>query len=537
MRRALGLLLLAAPGCAGADRALPDRAAAPKQAPASTVAAALPPSLPPPEAAPAEAPDPVPSASEAVETSSPAAAAAPSVPERPRLTSQGYFTWIWPHPKADGRFLGYVRFGQSVALRSAEIVPGAACPGGFYAIEPRGFVCRDHTVTLDPSPRFRALAEALAPAAGPLPYRYALSNGAPMYNRVPAPGAQGRHERTYGPAGQWRPLIKQLAAHEELAVPDPIAPADPLPSFLADGQQVEQERMGLVRQAIPLGSMLSFTRAFAAEGRTWLLSTDLTVVPADRARAFRPSAFHGVRLGGEAKLPIAWMRKTARPKVRKLGSGAFEATGGTWPARSFVELTGAREERGGERWLETADADPSGGKLYVAESDATVVEARTARPSGVKSGQKWILVRITQGTLVAYEDLTPVYATLISPGAGGVPVKGGDPVRDGTTPTGSYAITFKDRAATMSPEKGDNRSFWIADVPNVEYFDPPFALHAAFWHERFGEPASAGCVNLSPIDAETLFAWTDPQVPDGWAGAAGASAPENGPATIVVVAR
>ena len=110
--------------------------------------------------------------------------------------------------------------------------------------------------------------------------------------------------------------------------------------------------------------------------------------------------------------------------------------------------------------------------------------------------------------------------------------------RSATTPTGTYNITFKDRAATMSPETGENRSFWIQDVPWTQYFNPPFALHAAFWHERFGEPTSAGCVNLSPVDAQWVFEWSDPQVPAGWQGATGAGATSaNGPTTAVVVQR
>jgi lipoprotein-anchoring transpeptidase ErfK/SrfK len=130
-----------------------------------------------------------------------------------------------------------------------------------------------------------------------------------------------------------------------------------------------------------------------------------------------------------------------------------------------------------------------------------------------------------------------VFATLVSPGAGGVPTKGRDPVKDSTTPLGSYAITFKDRAATMSPELREPRSFWIQDVPFTQYFNAPFAIHAAYWHERFGEYVSAGCVNASPLDAERLFAWSDPPVPNDWQGVAGAGAPENGPTTIVVVRR
>ena len=80
-------------------------------------------------------------------------------------------------------------------------------------------------------------------------------------------------------------------------------------------------------------------------------------------------------------------------------------------------------------------------------------------------------------------------------------------------------------------------TFWIADVPHTLYFHPPFALHAAYWHERFGEYTSAGCVNMSPVDAERVFHWADPQVPDGWQGASGAGAKENGGTTAVVIRR
>jgi hypothetical protein len=46
-------------------------------------------------------------------------------------------------------------------------------------------------------------------------------------------------------------------------------------------------------------------------------------------------------------------------------------------------------------------------------------------------------------------------------------------------------------------------------------------VHATYWHEDFGERKSGGCVNLSPLDAARLFAWADPQLPDGWASVQG----------------
>jgi hypothetical protein len=542
MRRAAAIPLVAAcfVACAASPPPLPARA--PRAAPSPSPS----PSPPRPGAA-AEPALPAP-ADEAQAKSDPAREPEPKAPEPdaasiapppgPRLTSQGYVTWIYSRARADEHlFLGYIRYGASVALRSADIVRGEGCPGGFYAVSPRGFICRDRTVTLAPTPMFLAQASATAPSPGPFPYRYGLSNGTPMYNRVPTPAEAARRERFLGPAGKWHPLYPTLAAHEDLAAVDPILAGDATPAFLDHGGLAAEGRIGLERQVIPLGSMLSFTRAFTAQGRTWLLSADQTIVPADRVRAFRPSQFHGVRLGEDESLPLAWIRGKARSRMRRNEAGALEKAAGTFALRSHVGLTGARVTEGGIGYLETRERDAAGAPLYLAEADATVVELPEKLPRALRPGRKTIVVSITQGTLMAYEGLTPVFSTLVSPGAGGVPVKGKDPVRASTTPLGTYTVTFKDRAATMSPEKGDNRSFWIADVPFTQYFNPPFALHASYWHERFGETASAGCVNLSPLDAQAMFTWSDPQVPAEWQGATGAGAPENGLTTTVVITR
>src|SRR5438128_1630145 len=79
-------------------------------------------------------------------TSAPTAAATPIAPaatngtsapaDEARLYALHDKVWIWPRPNADGRFLGYVRAGQSVALRAAALVRGENCRGGFYAVEP-----------------------------------------------------------------------------------------------------------------------------------------------------------------------------------------------------------------------------------------------------------------------------------------------------------------------------------------------------------------------------------------------------------------
>jgi lipoprotein-anchoring transpeptidase ErfK/SrfK len=70
----------------------------------------------------------------------------------------------------------------------------------------------------------------------------------------------------------------------------------------------------------------------------------------------------------------------------------------------------------------------------------------------------------------------------------------------------------------VGPDAGDDR-YSIDDVPWTQYFEGSIALHGAFWHDRFGLRRSHGCVNLAPLDARWLFAFTGPHLPQGWVAA------------------
>jgi hypothetical protein len=118
-------------------------------------------------------------------------------------------------------------------------------------------------------------------------------------------------------------------------------------------------------------------------------------------------------------------------------------------------------------------------------------------------------VDLSQQTLVLYEHDRPVFATLVSTG-----------IEDYETPTGVFQIRHKrvtDTMADLGPEAGDDR-YRVEDVPWTQYFEGSFALHAAFWHTRFGIRRSHGCVNMAPYDAHRVFQSTWPRVPDGWHG-------------------
>jgi lipoprotein-anchoring transpeptidase ErfK/SrfK len=119
-----------------------------------------------------------------------------------------------------------------------------------------------------------------------------------------------------------------------------------------------------------------------------------------------------------------------------------------------------------------------------------------------------------KGWLIAYENRRPVYVTLISPGRGGVPIRGKDPLETASTPTGTFNITGKFATATMEAPN----EFIHSDVPWTQNFSGPHALHGAYWHDDWGNKKSAGCINVSPIDGRWLFEFTEPVVPAGWHG-------------------
>jgi lipoprotein-anchoring transpeptidase ErfK/SrfK len=414
------------------------------------------------------------------------------------------------------------------------------CPTAWYAVEPRGWICNDNTTILETEKRHlgenadrlvRSLQSATS-SEGPLPFGYALSLGAPMYGRIPTAAEQTANESMYGAPGG--PLGPWARGHDGLASGGSADASPEVPWFLADGSFAPMNVRGegrLIRKLVPRGSMVSFASAFEAEGRTWLLTPELAIIPADRVRLYRSSSFAGVSLGDALTLPIAWIRKTARAKCRRAMDGRIVPTGETWEARTAVGLTGGSITQNDRVFLATVEPG-----TFIAASDATVVEKSQDRPDGVGPDDKWIQISITKGTLTAYEGERATFSTLISPGRGGLPkvqnAGNKELVKHRNTPLGVYRVQYKDRYSYMSPDP-EQKKFFISDVPYIQYFRGPFAIHAAFWHEDFGEPMSGGCINLSPQDAEHLFGWTEPQLPASWQGVR--SGPPNGRGTILQI--
>ena len=243
---------------------------------------------------------------------------------------------------------------------------------------------------------------------------------------------------------------------------------------------------------------------FDHDERRYGLTTELAVIPVDRTRVIRTSAFVGLPLPEDTSLPVAFVRsKQARHYIKN-------AQGNIVPEdklgyRVALALSGKTVRTGGATLLETKHG------TYVREDQVVRIDPAEKMPSWATAGQKWIDVSILKQSLVAYEGTKPVYVTLVSTGADGL----GDPKKTHSTIQGVFRIHTKHVSVTMDgDEVGDE--FDLRDVPFAQYFTEGYALHAAYWHDDFGTPRSHGCVNLAPRDAAWLFEWTTPDVPKEW---------------------
>jgi lipoprotein-anchoring transpeptidase ErfK/SrfK len=294
-----------------------------------------------------------------------------------------------------------------------------------------------------------------------------------------------------------------------------------LPWFLRDGGRAPV--LGIRSDGPRAGEFsrrngLSFIDSLLWEGRRYNVAVDLRVVPADRFRPIKGSDFHGLRIPEDVKPPFAIIKSKKAKKLREEGGHLVSDEALEW--RSVVSVTGRQRVHKGRYYMEIE------GGGWVADDEVSRVDVAKKMPGWANEGEKWIDINVTRQVLVAYEGTKPVYATLVSTGEAGLD----DPTKTRATKRGIFRIHTKYLTATMD-SRVVGEEFELRDVPYVQYFTEGYALHAAYWHDVFGQPKSHGCINLAPEDARRLFFWTGPDVPPGWHGA---SAGGNGKTGTVV---
>jgi hypothetical protein len=446
----------------------------------------------PRETAPLEAEPPAPPAS------------AEASGEQPRIASIAMRTYVYLEPNHRSTRLGYLRAGAVVG-RAADPAGTEGCSGGWYRIEPRGYVCVGRGASLDLEHPV-VLATARGPRRGePLPYHYVISRKPPptRYVRLPTLAEQRHVEGVGADVGlsSWSLRNKAL-----------LGPPDPPTPLLASGRDTpkpwgaeERMRFAVHRGRARGESAFGLSATFEWTGRRFGQTTELDIIPIDRTNVVAPSAMRGVEVGGLG-VP-AFVMFQGIGKMRPDDDGRLRADG-IAAHRSGWMLTGKR-------------TGPNGELVETTEGVWLPVDALRIGVLGkdlwghAQAGKKWIDVSIERQMLVAYEGTRAVYATLVSTGRGGLD----DPEITSATVQGTFFISDKHLSATMDGDEASDDAFDLHDVPYVQYFHGNYALHGAFWHDAFGKERSHGCINLAPADAAWLFEWTDPQVPAAWHGA------------------
>ncbi len=220
----------------------------------------------------------------------------------------------------------------------------------------------------------------------------------------------------------------------------------------------------------------------------------------------KPSEYQGKRLQGSSgmDLPVAFAYSGNRPgDWVGIWDGHGKQVRRVRP-RTVLPVLGTKKNSSGK----VTHYNLGEGEFLLAR-DARVVNKQEPPPTTGK-WERWFDIDLASQVLVAYEGALPVYATLISSGT-----------RKNPTETGIFRIWIKFSETTMSGRMGESDAYSVATVPWTQFYENDFALHTSYWHDRFGQQRSHGCINLSPRDARFVYFWSDPQVPKGWSMANG----------------
>ncbi|MCU0661877.1 MAG: L,D-transpeptidase family protein [Myxococcota bacterium] len=449
-------------------------------------------------------------------------------PEPPRFPLHAvafqFHTQVRDKADMSARVVGYARRGAT--FRVSEKIKGSGCDKGWHEIEPGGyFVCAGAGAMVGKEPLSFAPSPARARLDAQLPYDYSYiaTEDAVQFWKVPTAEEETAAKEALDQAEasgeelDREALASVLARARSMDEEQPEAPpaesGGASDTTATDSATPSKELPSYVHMRLRKGFFLSTDGALSSPTGSFVRTVRGRFVRGERLTSAKPSSFAGALLGRNASLPLAFV----------VGSGASYLT----RASSSSPLKNGTEAPRYQR-LSIEQELVYKGKRYVAVGQNRYLPAKVIAvahpatpPSDLVEEERWIDIDLAEQTLVAYEGLRPVFATLVSTGRPGY-----------ETPKGSFRIYGKHVTITMDDTAAGDEAYSIEDVPWTQFFKDSFALHAAFWHDRFGKVKSHGCVNLSPADARRLFQWTGPHVPSGMHGVI---ASKGNPGTRVVI--
>lgn len=133
-----------------------------------------------------------------------------------------------------------------------------------------------------------------------------------------------------------------------------------------------------------------------------------------------------------------------------------------------------------------------GAGQWMADQYVSVLQV-PAPPDGVSG--RWVALDLNQQTLLALEDDTPVFASLISSGY------------YLETTLGLFHVYGRTESMIMRGPPGANPPLYEFYTRWVMFFNEHQGLHAMPYHNDFGMKRSHGCVNVPPGDELWLWDW------------------------------
>lgn len=417
--------------------------------------------------------------------------------------------YVHDRPTGASRRLGYLRLGARVARDDAS-AGNDGCPGGWYKIYPRGFVCVGEGATLDMSHPLLRAASVRPDLTKPLPYKYGFVRAvSPLYLKVPNRKEQvasefgldlhmewwrsdeGKHANDVVLGANDVPLDARGVAIASAALGSvgkkstemtqgelfgSSGDADPLPFWIA-GPNMERALPNVASFQVPPKSVyanrvkrhsgLSFIGSFATNGdafdRRFAITTDLRLVPVSKVKPDTASTWHGVEITPDTAMPFAWVRTLKPVTVYRDAGGKPAVTAEKMERRTLVHFTGKLLHGKEGLFRETTD-----GK-WLRNGDLGIVSLPQEWPPVATTGEKWIEISIDNQTLVLWEGKRPIYATLISTGQDGME----DWKTSKATIRGTFRIRNKHVTATMdsngeSGEGGEGASTHVEQAVSAK---------------------------------------------------------------------
>ncbi len=260
---------------------------------------------------------------------------------------------------------------------------------------------------------------------------------------------------------------------------------DAVPLYNAPGGQV-------------IGQMtagFNFVNAINTSVEGWIQRVGSEWIRAEDTKPVNASRFTGMLLPDDWAHPYAIiLDKTGTRASLRPGEPGSAESGYITRRYRLVNIFARTEDDAGNVWYLV------GPRQWIRQ-ELVAKFAPAEKPSEVSG--RWVAVDLFEQTLIAYEDETPVFATVISSGR-----------KDHQTDKGVFEVWARLVSDSMSGNQGEEDAYALQDVPWVMYFNGGQSLHGTYWHDSFGYRRSAGCVNMSISDARWIYEWMLDAAPD-----------------------